>query len=359
MIRKRILFSFLFVILFFPAQADEEEFSDTLVAAHIPSSPFVVEQNGHLQGPSYWLWKEIAEQQELAFRTIEMPLDSLLRSLAAGRIDLSLSPLTMTSKRARKFDFSPPYYIAHSTVLVRDLTSLQKALHFLRSFFSLNFFRALAALVVIILIFGLLAWIFERNSNHKQFGKGFKGLWSAFWWSAVTMTTVGYGDKSPRTVGGQIVGLVWMFTAVIIISGFTATIASSLTVNRMHAASNSIEEFKDKKLGTVANSGTERWLRDNFYKNVIAYPEIGQAVEALHANEIDAVAYDSPVLRDVLKTDSLSGFRILNMQYNPQFYAIGMNPGLPPEVKEKISLSVLEHTERMEWKVILTEFDLE
>ena len=40
---------------------------------------------------------------------------------------------------------------------------------------------------------------------------------SAFWWAAVTMTTVGYGDKTPVTTGGRIVGLVWMFTSVIVI----------------------------------------------------------------------------------------------------------------------------------------------
>ncbi|MGO2102628.1 MAG: ion channel [Psychroflexus halocasei] len=44
------------------------------------------------------------------------------------------------------------------------------------------------------------------------------------------MTTVGYGDKSPLSLGGRIVGLIWMFMAVIILSSLTAGIASALTV---------------------------------------------------------------------------------------------------------------------------------
>lgn len=353
---KRLVFIFLLLSLFLSTNA---QYTDTLIVGHIPSSPFVIEQNGKMQGPSFWLWAEIATQHGLYFTSVQMSLDSLLHSIASGEVDLSLSPLTITSQRARNFDFSPPYYIAHSTILVPDFSATQKAFHFLRSFFSLNFFRALGALVFIILTFGFLEWLFERRANHKEFGKGLHGLWSAFWWSAVTMTTVGYGDKSPRTVGGQVVALVWMFTAVIIISGFTATIASSLTINRMHHSNNSIEDFKDKQLGTVANSGTERWLKDNFYKNVSAYKDIAALIQALENQEIEAIAYDRPVLRSVIQTDSLSDYRLLEIQYNPQFYAMGINPALPDSLKKRISLSVLEQTERMEWKIILTEFDLE
>ena len=49
----------------------------------------------------------------------------------------------------------------------------------------------------------------------------------AFWWSFVTITTVGYGDITPSTIGGRIIGVVVMVFGIGILGMFTATIASA------------------------------------------------------------------------------------------------------------------------------------
>ncbi len=48
----------------------------------------------------------------------------------------------------------------------------------------------------------------------------------AVWWSIVTVTTVGYGDISPATPGGRIVGIVLMITGIGLLGVLTATIAT-------------------------------------------------------------------------------------------------------------------------------------
>jgi len=310
-------------------------------------------------GVSSWLWKEVSDEHDLLYKLVEMPLDSLLQNLSTGEVDLSLSPLTITSERARTMDFSPPYYIAHSSILAPASSTFQRTMAYIGSFFSLNFFRALGALALVILVFGLLVWLFERKENKEEFGSGLKGLWSGFWWSAVTMTTVGYGDKSPRTLGGRIVALIWMFTAIIIISGFTASIASSLTVNQLNVSQNQIEDFKEKALGTIKDSRTEEWLKKNFYSNIKAFTSIYEMTMALQNDEIDAVAYDQPILTDIVRMDTLNNFELLPVTYNAQFYAMGFRKNLPDTLKEIISTSILKQTESMDWQVLLAEYDLE
>ncbi len=55
----------------------------------------------------------------------------------------------------------------------------------------------------------------------------------AFWWSFVTITTVGYGDITPSTVGGRIIGVVVMVFGIGLLGMFTATIASAFVDTKL------------------------------------------------------------------------------------------------------------------------------
>jgi len=331
---------------------------DTLTLGYKPTPPFVQMQNEQLIGPSVWLWEQVAAEHKIPYRLVRLSLTGILDSLSSGDIDLSLSPLTITSDRSERMDFSPPYYIEHASLIVPEVSTAERAWKFLRSFFSINFFRALGALCVVILAFGLLAWLFERRGNQEEFDPGPKGLWQGFWWSAVTMTTVGYGDKSPRTFGGRLVALVWMFTAIIIISGFTASIASSLTMNRISTSSDRIQDFKERRLGTVINSGTEGWLQANFYNQRQGFADIEDAIQALQQDELHAVAYDRAILQHQLHQNTDYPMQLLDIEFYPQFYAMGIRRGLPDSLETLLSVSILEATESMDWKVLLSEYDL-
>src|SRR3954453_16467736 len=77
-------------------------------------------------------------------------------------------------------------------------------------------------LVVVVLLTGAGGFYLEehgRNANVHSFGDG-------LWWAIVTMTTVGYGDISPVTPGGRLVGAVLMISGISALGLFTATIAA-------------------------------------------------------------------------------------------------------------------------------------
>jgi len=54
----------------------------------------------------------------------------------------------------------------------------------------------------------------------------FRSIATAFWWSMVTMTTVGYGDKVPRTLAGRVVGCLAMVAGIVLISLPVAVVGS-------------------------------------------------------------------------------------------------------------------------------------
>ena len=62
---------------------------------------------------------------------------------------------------------------------------------------------------------------FEKDVNSN-----IKTAEDAIWWSYVTITTVGYGDKFPITTEGRIIGAVLMTMGVGIFGTFTALVSS-------------------------------------------------------------------------------------------------------------------------------------
>lgn len=70
----------------------------------------------------------------------------------------------------------------------------------------------------------------DRLWNPSNFPKPFlRGFWEGFWWAFVTMTTVGYGDTTPKSIQARIYGLIWIVVGITILSVFTATVTTVLT----------------------------------------------------------------------------------------------------------------------------------
>ena len=55
--------------------------------------------------------------------------------------------------------------------------------------------------------------------------KGFPSIGSGLWWAVQTVTTVGYGDRVPETVPGQVLAAVVMLLGI----GFVTVITASIT----------------------------------------------------------------------------------------------------------------------------------
>lgn len=336
----------------------EDLTKDTLLVAYTQAPPFIIDNQGVLSGISIYLWEEIANGLDIPYRYQAMPFKEILEGLENGTIDISINPLTITHDRYKKFDFTHCFYTSNSTIAVHEITTIRRASEFLKSIFNLNFLRGLLFLFFLVSIFGLLIWYFEKEKNPEQFHPESKGIWDGIWWSIVTMTTVGYGDKTPKTKGGKIVALVWMLSGILFISGLTASIASSLTVNRLSVDAEQLDDFKRQAVGTVRNSGAADYLQSHFFRNVSFYDNVLPGLNALETHKIDAFLYDAPILKyRINETPQLSHLEVLPIYFNQQFYAFGL-PRDRLELKEKISRLIIKELEHSEWQTVLEEFDL-
>ena len=91
-----------------------------------------------------------------------------------------------------------------------------------------------------------------------------------------------------------------MFTAIILISAFTASITSAVTVSELSDTVVRPSDLPRVRVGAVSGTSSERYL----LRHGIAFKKFAaplDALEALDRHELGAVVHDAPILRFLIK----------------------------------------------------------
>jgi ABC-type amino acid transport substrate-binding protein len=316
--------------------------------------PFAIKHaDGTWSGISIELWQAIADELHLTYTWQEFDLQGLLVAVQQGRVDAAVAALTLTAAREQLFDFSHPFYTTGLGIAVkRDSkghwwSGLQRLL-------SWKFLEIIAALVSLLGLVGMIVWLCERTHNPQQFGRGMlRGVGTGIWWAAVTMTTVGYGDKAPVTVIGRLVALVWMFAAIMMISGFTAAITTVLTVHELGQAVRGPEDLPRVRIGAAGGTTSAAYLQER-HLPFHPYPEARSGLQALVQGDIDALVYDAPLLRYLALTEFQETVDVLPGTFERQDYGLAFPTG--SALREPINRIILEKIHQPAWQNVLIRY---
>ncbi len=320
----------------------------TVAIKHSP--PFTYQEEEQWQGVSVELWKMIANTSgyEYRFKSYDTVAD-MLAAVESGQADLAIGAISVTAEREKQLDFTQPMFRAGLGIAARSEAS--NWVTAVKSLFSWRFLSAVLALTLVLLAVGVLIWLLERRRNPEQFGGSTsQGIGSGFWWSAVTMTTVGYGDKAPLTPGGRFLGLIWMFTSIITISGFTAGIASSITVNQLQTQISGVSDLPHTRVAAVKETSGANWLANEGIP-FRTYPDAASALAAIQIDSVDAVVADAPLMRYILQEQGASGVTVLPKPVREENYSFAVANGSP--LRESINRAMLEALRTDDWKQLL------
>lgn len=351
---KLILF-FSFMIIAIAVAGQKQKDNGKIKVAVRSSPPFIMESNGHMSGVSVDLWETIAPELGLQYDYVKYnDLGHMLDDIENDKVDLCINPLTVTSERLTRFSFTQPYYISGMAIAVK-VKQGSSIVAFIKKLFSRAFIEVILLLFLVIFIFGFLIWLVERHKNPDQFGQGIKGLGHGIWWSAVTMTTVGYGDKAPSSGFGRFISIIWMFTAVIIISSFTASISAALTYNKLRTDIRGLSDLQNARVGTVRNSSTASYLSESRigYQN---FNTLSDAVDALVAGKLEAVVYDAPILRYLVYEEGLRDrVEMIPSGANSVYFSFASSN---LKLLQKINPELIEAIDGRQWRKLLENYNL-
>ena len=237
---------------------------NVLKVVTLRSEPFVIYHDGQYGGFSIELWDEIAKELDIAYtiygvNTIAKLLDDVQRGFA----DLAVAGIGITSQREKILDFSHAYYEAGLQIMVLEGADsvLREVLSIIHAvLFSSEAIYALGIFIVVLLIAAHLIWFLERRDNPQFPTRYPQGIWQSVWWAVVTVTTVGYGDKTPKRAAGRLFGIIWIMAGYFVFAYFTASVTTTATLKELYGTINGPEDLFGKKVATVEKSTAATYL---------------------------------------------------------------------------------------------------
>ncbi|XP_075217628.1 glutamate receptor ionotropic, kainate 2-like isoform X11 [Lycorma delicatula] len=296
--------------------------------------------------------------------------NGIVRQLMDKKADLAVGSMTINYARESVIDFTKPFMNLGISILFKVPTSQPTRLFsFMNPLAVEIWLYVLAAYVLVSITMFIVARFspYEWQNPHpcdiendlieNQFS-----LANSFWFTIGTLMQQG-SDLNPKATSTRIVGGIWWFFTLIIISSYTANLAAFLTVERMITPIENAEDLAgqtDISYGTLDSGSTMTFFRDSMietYKKMWRFMEnkkpsvfvptyeegIRRVLEGNYAFLMESTMLDYIVQRDCNLTQ-IGGL------LDSKGYGIATPMGSP--WRDKISLAILELQEKGEIQML-------
>ena len=303
--------------------------------------------DGRWFGLGIELWELIAEDIGIKFEIREYERIKQITEAIQNK-KIHLTPLmSITEFNETIMDLSHPYQRSGLAIAVPLQSRVLSWSQSVRRIASISSLELVVVLILISLIAGFVIWLLERNHNPEMFGdKLSRGIGHGIWWAMVTMTTVGYGDKAPKTIGGRLIAVLWMFFSIFLIASYTAVITSSLTLNELSGRVRGSEDLPNVSVGALSRSNTLEFL---VAKGIpaIPYESIKDGLQAVVQSQIDAFVDDELQLKYIIKYDFPGRLHVLPETFAQYYVSMAIPPA--SQLREQINRTLAKIMDREAW----------
>jgi len=346
------------LLLFLPENAfprDESAAPQKLVVGTIVAPPLYMKTaNGQWQGFSIDIWKGVAQHMGVSFEFREYDsFGPMLAAIQNGEIDV-IPSLPAELRYEDIMDLSQSYYKSGLAIAVPAEGAGSRWMSVVAKIFSMDILMAVGLLLLMCLTAGIIVCIFERRRNREMFGEGaVKSIGHGIWWSIVTMTSVGYGDKIPKTIGGRVVAIIWMLFSIVFIASFTARITASLTVGELQGKVRGFNDLYNARVGSISQSEASIFLANHGIA-VMPFESVQEGLNDLAAKNIDAFVLNELILKYLVKREFPGRVQVIPGIFDEYFVVMALKEKSP--LRKQINLALLKLMKTEKWSELLNRY---
>jgi ABC-type amino acid transport substrate-binding protein len=282
-------------------------------------------------------------------------METILGGLEQGRFDAAIGAITITPERAARVDFSYPAHRSGVAIALKKETGPMFALVSYGTAVS-ELAPLIAITLAMLILIGIAMWIVEKRARLANQGSesSVVSLRDGLYWAVVTMTTVGYGDKTPKTTVGRAVAALWMLSSLVLVSLLSTSLVLRLTAERVEARNSAASiDLREKKLAAVAQSSGAEYL-DQLHLQYMKFKDLPQALDSLANGQANAVVNSIGALQYYVSMCYAKSLEIPQGLLAPAYMAIAL-----PEhssIKKPIDRALIRITNTPEWRLLEERF---
>ncbi|WP_346892186.1 transporter substrate-binding domain-containing protein [uncultured Roseibium sp.] len=308
------------------------------------SPPFVMHKDGQPAGMAVDLWKELADELGVTYQYQVFPtVRGLVDATADGQIDVAVTNLTVTRKRAERIDFTQPWFDAGLRIMVNEDrgSGFAAIVEGLRDAGHLQAYGWLAFVIVAATVFLTL---FDRRFNPDFPGTWRDGMAESFY-SVMSVATSGRLPSRKNTFGwiGRVMQAFWLVCGIAVLAYVTSSVTSVMTTLSLSSQIHSLEDLPGTTSGVFEGSIAEEFAREEGLRTR-SYDNIDAAVSALLSNDIAAIIGDAPVLEYYAYKHPGEPLDVVGPLFEPDKYAFALPPNSP--LTRPLSLAILSAKEK-------------
>lgn len=311
---------------------------DSLRIGTYDSAPFVI-YGKRTSGMAIELWEFIAKKYNLKYKYIEYPsTNDLIEATERGDLDIAITNLTITEKRAMKVHFTQPWFQGGLRLMI-DLKNQGGFASIIKGLYDSGFIHAYSILILAILLGSILITIFDRKFN-PDYPKTWKEGFAEGFYSVMSIVTSGKSPNRKNYFGwlGRIWQGIWLVCGVTILAFVTSSVTSVMTTTQLNYQIDSLEDIGQNLIGVHQNTEAEDFAKDRKL-NYVVFPNLKSAVDALQNKKIIAVLGDDPILRYYASENPDKRLKVVgrNITYDKYGFALPIKS----ELNRPITLAVL------------------